>query len=156
MLPNPSKSERRAWPRLLVGAATAVMCASAVAVGASSSATTVKSSSPTATPSTASDSSFDEVAATKWALFDKYCSKCHNVEDWAGGIAFESLSPHEIPKDAETWEKAIRKLRGRLMPPAGQPQPDSQSVQSLVSWLETNIDTRRSDTPTRAAWDYTA
>ena len=118
-----------------------MLSASTVAVGASSSATASASSSPAGPPATTSDSSFDDVAARKWAFFDKYCSKCHNVTDWAGGIAFESLSPHEIPQDAETWEKAIRKLRGRLMPPAGNPQPDSQSVQSLVSWLETNIDT---------------
>jgi hypothetical protein len=85
--------------------------------------------------------SFDEVAAQKWAFFDHYCSKCHNVVDWAGGIAFESLSPHDITTaDAETWEKAIRKLRGRLMPPPGNPQPDTEAVHSMISWLETTID----------------
>ena len=110
------------WTRLLVGAATAVLCASTVAVGASSSASgRSASSSPAGPPATASDFSFDDVAARKWAFFDKYCSKCHNVTDWAGGIAFESLSPEEIPQDAETCKKAIRKLRGRLMPPAGNP-----------------------------------
>ncbi len=82
----------------------------------------------------------EDAATQKWAFFDKYCSKCHNVVDWAGGIAFESMSPHEIPADAETWEKAIRKLRGRLMPPAGNPQPDNESVKSMVSFLETTID----------------
>jgi Protein of unknown function (DUF1592)/Protein of unknown function (DUF1588)/Protein of unknown function (DUF1585)/Protein of unknown function (DUF1587)/Protein of unknown function (DUF1595)/Cytochrome C oxidase, cbb3-type, subunit III len=82
----------------------------------------------------------EDPGTQKWVFFDKYCSKCHNVVDWAGGIAFESMSPHDIPADAETWEKAIRKLRGRLMPPAGNPQPDSESVKSMVSFLETTID----------------
>jgi Protein of unknown function (DUF1587) len=93
---------------------------------------------PAATPS--DNASFDKVAVQKWAFFDHYCSKCHNVVDWAGGIAFESMTPHDIPADAETWEKAIRKLRGRLMPPAGNPQPDNESVKSMVSFLETTID----------------
>ena len=82
----------------------------------------------------------DDVAHEKWEWLGKYCSKCHNTEDWAGGIAFESLSPDEIPQDAETWEKAVRKLRGRLMPPAGNPQPDAPAVQSFVTWMEGNLD----------------
>jgi hypothetical protein len=80
------------------------------------------------------------VAKEKWAFLDQYCSKCHNTTDWAGGIAFDSLSPDSIPDDAETWEKAVRKLRGRLMPPAGNPQPDNQAVGSFISWMETNLD----------------
>jgi hypothetical protein len=92
-----------------------------------------------AAPGTAS--AFDELATQKWAFLERYCSKCHNVTDWAGGVAFETLSPHDIPADAETWEKVIRKLRGRLMPPPGNPQPEVQAVHSMVSWLESTIDT---------------
>jgi hypothetical protein len=87
------------------------------------------------TPATPKD-----VAHEKWQFLDKYCSKCHNATDWAGSIAFDTLSPEDIPQDAETWEKAVRKLRGRLMPPAGNPQPDGQAVQSFVSWMEGNLD----------------
>ncbi len=88
----------------------------------------------------ASDVSAPAGAQEKWAFLDKYCSKCHNTTDWAGGVAFDSLSADNIPEDAETWEKAVRKLRGRLMPPAGNPQPDSLAVRSFVSWMETNLD----------------
>jgi hypothetical protein len=95
---------------------------------------------PSASIAAAAGTGAEDPATQKWAFFDKYCSKCHNVVDWAGGIAFESMSPHDIPTDAETWEKAIRKLRGRLMPPAGNPQPDNESVKSMVSFLETTID----------------
>jgi hypothetical protein len=93
-------------------------------------------------------------AQEKWAFLDKYCSKCHNTTDWAGGIAFESLSPDDIPADAETWEKAVRKLRGRLMPPAGNPQPEAPAVQSFVTWMEANLDEAaraRHDYPGRVA-----
>jgi hypothetical protein len=93
-------------------------------------------------------------AQEKWAFLDKYCSKCHNTTDWAGGIAFEALTPEDIPSDAETWEKAVRKLRGRLMPPAGNPQPDSAAVQSFVTWMEGNLDEAahaRHDYPGRVA-----
>ncbi len=43
--------------------------------------------------------------------------------------------------DAQTWEKALRKLRGHLMPPPGSPQPPQKDVDSFVSWMETNLDT---------------
>jgi mono/diheme cytochrome c family protein len=77
----------------------------------------------------------------KWAFLEQYCAKCHNVTDWAGGIAFESLAHDDIPADAETWEKVIRKLRGRLMPPPGNPQPHGADVHGMVSWLESTLDT---------------
>jgi hypothetical protein len=90
----------------------------------------------TATPGAGSDA----VASQKWAFLNQYCSKCHNAEDWAGGVAFDSMSPQDIPDDAKTWEKAIRRLRGRLMPPAGNPQPDSGSIRSFVTFMEETID----------------
>ena len=80
------------------------------------------------------------VAAEKWAMLDKYCSKCHNSSDWAGGIAFEALTPDNIPEDAETWEKAVRKLRGGLMPPAGNPQPANQRASSVRLLVEGKLD----------------
>ncbi|HEY4213414.1 MAG TPA: DUF1592 domain-containing protein [Steroidobacteraceae bacterium] len=81
--------------------------------------------------------------AKQWGLIQNYCFKCHNTEDWAGSIAFDSLSMNDVPENAETWEKAIRKLRGRLMPPPGKPQPQNADIASLVSFLETTLDKSR-------------
>jgi hypothetical protein len=50
------------------------------------------------------------------------------------------MSPAEIHTDAEVWEEAIRKLRGRLMPPPGEDQPDQKTVDSLVAFLESTLD----------------
>ena len=76
-----------------------------------------------------------------WSVIEDYCIGCHNNQVRAGGKAFDLMSPDRIALDAETWEAAIRKLRGGLMPPAGARRPDSQSVAELVSWLENEIDT---------------
>src|SRR5688500_10817532 len=76
----------------------------------------------------------------EWAFLDQYCSECHNAEDWAGGVAFDTMTQEQIPENAETMEKVVRKLRGRLMPPPGNPQPDNTSVRSFISWMETNLD----------------
>ena len=42
--------------------------------------------------------------------------------------------------DAATWEKVVRKLRGRMMPPAGVPRPDEATYNALVSDLESSLD----------------
>jgi hypothetical protein len=79
-------------------------------------------------------------AQEKWAFLEQYCSKCHNAEDWAGGVAFDTLIADNIPEDAETWEKAVRKLRGGLMPPPGNLQPEGHTRQAFVSWMEDKLD----------------
>ncbi len=80
------------------------------------------------------------VTRSQWGLVEHYCFKCHNTDDWAGTIAFDTMSLEELPANAEVWEKAVRKLRGRLMPPPGKPQPDNAAVGALVSFLETSLD----------------
>jgi hypothetical protein len=78
---------------------------------------------------------------SQWPVIERYCFDCHNRVELAGGVAFDRMSPERIAADAETWEVAIRKLSGGLMPPSGGPRPDTQSVARLVSWLEHEIDT---------------
>ena len=79
-------------------------------------------------------------AKQHWDMIDRYCVKCHNVEDWAGKIAFDSMLADDVPKDAETWERAVRRLRGGLMPPPGEPRPDNARVANFVDWLEGYLD----------------
>ncbi len=69
-----------------------------------------------------------------------YCLGCHNSKARVGGLALDSMSPDRIAEDAKTWEAAIRKLRGGLMPPPGAKRPDKESMAGLVAWLENKID----------------
>lgn len=96
-------------------------------------------------PAMAQELSKDEAAAQKavtdqWKMLDTYCGKCHNATDWAGGVAFDILTPDGIPTDADTWEHVVVKLRGRLMPPPGQPQPPQKDVTGFISSLEHYLD----------------
>jgi len=75
-----------------------------------------------------------------WPVLDQYCVKCHNTEDWAGGVAFDALSPGGIPADAQTWEKAIRKLRTGMMPPPGKPRPPRAVLDGFATELATRLD----------------
>jgi len=76
----------------------------------------------------------------QWKMVQDYCFKCHNTEDWAGSVAFDTMSADDIPKDGKVWEAAIKKLKSGLMPPPGQKQPDHKTVTSFVSFLETSLD----------------
>ncbi len=80
--------------------------------------------------------------AARWSMLNTYCSDCHNSTDWAGGIAFDILTPADVPNDVKLWEGAVRKLRGHLMPPPGNKQPTQAQKDAMVGWLETSLDAR--------------
>jgi hypothetical protein len=82
----------------------------------------------------------DDPAHPQWSMLEGYCSKCHNAVDWAGGVAFDTMTPEGIADDAKTWEEALRKLRGHLMPPPGKPQPDQKQIDGFVSWMTAQLD----------------
>jgi len=76
----------------------------------------------------------------QWSIVDRYCIDCHNAVDRAGDIMFDRLRAGSVAQEPEIFETAVRKLRGRLMPPPGSLQPDQEQVDALISWLEGSID----------------
>ncbi len=74
-------------------------------------------------------------------LIKTNCLECHNTADWAGSLALDTLDVAKVGEDPETWEKAILKLRGRLMPPAGAKQPAQADIDTFVRYLESSVDT---------------
>jgi Protein of unknown function (DUF1592)/Protein of unknown function (DUF1588)/Protein of unknown function (DUF1585)/Protein of unknown function (DUF1595)/Protein of unknown function (DUF1587)/Cytochrome C oxidase, cbb3-type, subunit III len=74
------------------------------------------------------------------ATFNQYCVGCHNDRAKIGGASFQGVTPDSIGKNPELFEKAVRKLRGRVMPPPGAKQPDGKTVDSLVAYLEDSLD----------------
>ena len=86
-----------------------------------------------------------------WALVERYCEGCHNGAELAGDLAFAKLSRTNLAADAAVWETAIRKLRGHLMPPPGEPRPEQGRIDALVSWLEESLDAAAEDAPNPGA-----
>lgn len=78
--------------------------------------------------------------AAQQDLIGEYCLSCHNFEDWSGGLAFDAIYLEDIAAHAETWERVVKKLRGRLMPPPGNPQPESAEIAAFVHATETLLD----------------
>jgi mono/diheme cytochrome c family protein len=73
-------------------------------------------------------------------LINANCVKCHNSTDWAGGVAMDTMDLSNAGDDPQVWEEAVTKLRGRLMPPAGEKQPSQPAVDGFVNYLETSLD----------------
>src|SRR5437899_4087763 len=74
------------------------------------------------------------------AVIDQYCIGCHNDKAKAAGLALNTLDVSRAGEHPEIWEKVIRKLRGRMMPPPGRPRPDERGYDAVVSYLETSLD----------------
>jgi hypothetical protein len=78
--------------------------------------------------------------SAQWTLVTTYCLDCHSAAEASGGLVLEGLAPEAVPAHAEQFEAVARKLRGRLMPPPGGPQPDQARVDSFIAWVERTID----------------
>jgi mono/diheme cytochrome c family protein len=74
------------------------------------------------------------------ALLSTYCFTCHNTRAKMGGLALDGLDLQAPGANAAVWEKALRKLRGRLMPPPGNRQPAQKDVDTFVAWMENTLD----------------
>ena len=79
-------------------------------------------------------------ASQQRAVLDRYCVVCHNEQALTAGLALDRLDIEQVSEGAPVWEKVLRKLQGRAMPPAGMPRPDEATYDSLANYLEGELD----------------
>src|SRR5438105_6678689 len=77
---------------------------------------------------------------SQWSTIGTYCFGCHNEGVGAGNLFLDKLGAESVPEHPEIFEKVVRKLRGRQMPPPGMHQPSQQEVDALIGWLESTLD----------------
>lgn len=75
------------------------------------------------------------------AFINRYCLGCHNDRAKIAGLALNSMDVDSVGENLEVWEKVVRKLAARAMPPAGRPRPDEAEYERFVTRLETSLDT---------------
>ncbi|HET7154515.1 MAG TPA: c-type cytochrome, partial [Hyphomicrobiaceae bacterium] len=74
------------------------------------------------------------------ALINQYCVSCHNQKLKTAGLMLGALDVDRVGENAAIWEKVVRKLRAGMMPPAGSRRPDPAAYESLIAWLENQLD----------------
>ena len=73
-------------------------------------------------------------------VLDQYCVTCHNETLRTAGLVLSGRDVGNVTEGAAIWEKVIRKLRTRAMPPAKMPRPDEATYDSFATYLETALD----------------
>jgi hypothetical protein len=91
--------------------------------------------------------SVEERAAAAKDVIDGYCVDCHNDAERTGDLTLERVALTDVGAHAEAWEAVVRKLRGRMMPPAGEPLPDAAATNELVAYLEDQLDVAAAANP---------
>ncbi len=94
---------------------------------------TAQTASPQASPQVTD-------ATSERALLNQYCVTCHNEKLKTGNLELDKLDTAHVADHAEKWELVVRKLRSGMMPPSGMPRPAWTTYESMVEWLEGQLD----------------
>src|SRR6476646_10227887 len=73
-------------------------------------------------------------------VVNTYCLSCHDGRAPAGRISLEQLDATEPSGAADIWERVVRQLRARTMPPVAALRPDNQTYDSAIAALTGALD----------------
>jgi hypothetical protein len=121
---------------------SALFLAAGLGVAADAQQPARQSPTGTAVRASASPSSSEHQA-----LLNRYCVSCHNDKLKTAGLSLSGATTGDVGANPILWEKVLRKLDGRQMPPIGRPRPDEAAYDALVSHLGTSLDRVASANP---------
>lgn len=73
-------------------------------------------------------------------IVKQFCYDCHDGEMRKGDLNLEALQDKEISADSAVWEKVVRKMNARQMPPIGKKRPDEKTYEKTVAELTAELD----------------
>ena len=80
-------------------------------------------------------------------LVETYCLSCHDGDHKKGGLELDAILHAGVGDHPDIWEKVVRKLRARQMPPIGKERPDDATYDAVVAGLEASLDRAASAHP---------
>src|SRR4051812_26844027 len=80
-------------------------------------------------------------------VIDRYCIDCHDSATKKGGLLLEGLDPAHPGAESDTWERVVRQLNLRQMPPVGEARPDDATYDLVVSKLVPPLDRAAAEHP---------
>ena len=76
-------------------------------------------------------------------MVQKYCVGCHNARSntpAANPLRLDNVDMADVARDAETWERVVRKLGIGAMPPQGMPHPGQEVIREFTGYLIAELD----------------
>ena len=70
----------------------------------------------------------------------RYCIDCHNPDNTEGGLDLKSALDFKVVSNSELWEKVVRKLNSRQMPPLSSERPSEPVYTSTIRHLTDRLD----------------
>jgi hypothetical protein len=83
---------------------------------------------------------------TPTATLSKYCVTCHSSTVKTAGVVIDPTTISDLAS-AEVWERAVRQLRSKTMPPVGMPRPDAATYAKTADDLEAELDRQAAAKP---------
>jgi hypothetical protein len=80
-------------------------------------------------------------------VIKEYCYDCHDNDTQKGSLNLEALSSEALGENSVTWEKVVRKLNSRQMPPLGKPRPAEKIYGKTVHELAAVLDKNAAKNP---------
>jgi hypothetical protein len=78
------------------------------------------------------------------AIMDRYCVDCHDGVEPAAGLNLQSFDTSVAVKskswDTATWEKIVKRLGARQMPPVGVERPSEAEYRNVLTAMESVLD----------------
>ncbi|HEY2383778.1 MAG TPA: DUF1592 domain-containing protein [Terriglobia bacterium] len=77
------------------------------------------------------------------AFVNQYCVSCHSAKSAQPAshpVDLEKASLDDPLADAATWERVLRKLSVRAMPPQNMPRPQESDYAAFTAWLANSLD----------------
>ncbi len=81
------------------------------------------------------------------AVVDRYCLTCHNSRTRTAGLALDTVAEGALADHTEVWERVVRKLRARQMPPVPARRPDEATYAAAIGSLEAALDRHAATAP---------
>ena len=99
-----------------------------------------RKASQTANAPAAGATSHADFAKDVRPVLSEYCFSCHNDQKHKGDVVLEKFADEEtVLADRATWEKVLKNVRGRQMPPEEKPQPAEDKRQLVANWIESKL-----------------
>ena len=75
-----------------------------------------------------------------YLILENHCLDCHDASESKGDLSLELLDLANLKPDHAHWEKVVKKLRHRQMPPMDKARPNEDEYETLAGFLESQMD----------------